>query len=242
VLAATAAILSGRRSIALVIVLAPVLTLIIHRLTSRRGHPIRIPVWVGVLAPLIAAAAILAMRSYGGTMVRAAAADAIYTFLGLGHPSPGNEIDTAIRTTQAMQLIAGWDDHPVFGAGLGAVLPSGYRRSESRPWMFELQYHQTLFSLGVIGCALLLVATILLIRAVGVAAGRVRGHQPALVASVTAAAALLLANASNPYLQAIGHGWGIALALGVMNVVLGLPPDQAEILAGRPGTIEMSQS
>jgi hypothetical protein len=235
-LAAIAAILSGRRSIALVIVLAPVLTLIIRHLASRRGHPVRIPVWVAVLAPLIVAAAVLAMRSYGGTMVKRATADALYTFLALGRPSPGDEIDAAIRTTQAGQLIHGWADHPVFGAGLGAVLRSGYRRSDIRPWMFELQYHQTLFAIGLIGCALLLVTTILLIWTFGVAA-RVQAHQSSLVASVTASAALLLANASNPYLQAIGHGWGIALALGVMNVVLGLPPDQAEILAGRPKTI-----
>jgi hypothetical protein len=45
-------------------------------------------------------------------------------------------------------------------------------------------------------------------------------HVPTLVATSVAALSMLVANASNPYLQAVGHVWSVALVLGVANALL----------------------
>jgi O-antigen ligase len=113
---------------------------------------------------------------------------------------------------------------PLFGYGLGASVPTGYYRAADRPYLFELQYHQLLFTSGLAG--LLLVAAAGVAAWVGIrrAARACTEHVPVLVASATGAAALLIVNASNPYLQAVGHGWGLALVVGVANALL--DPDQ----------------
>jgi hypothetical protein len=86
--------------------------------------------------------------------------------------------------------------------------------------LFELQYHQLLFTSGVIG--VFIVAGAGLAAWVGIrrAAAARPEHVPVLVASTVAAVALLIVNASNPYLQAVGHGWGLALVVGVANALL----------------------
>ena len=69
----------------------------------------------------------------------------------------GGTADEDLRIEQIGRLWAAFVDSPVFGHGIGAVIP-GYSRSEDRPWSFEMQYHLILFQVGVVG-ALLLIAS-----------------------------------------------------------------------------------
>lgn len=126
--------------------------------------------------------------------------------------------DTA-RSVQATRLFEGWEQHPLLGAGLGASLPDGFFRSVSRPWMFELQYHQMLLQLGLLGSGLVIVSLCIALRGIRRAALMRPEHRPVLVASLTAAMCLLTANASNPYLQTPGHWWGAVLVIGIANAV-----------------------
>ena len=62
------------------------------------------------------------------------------------------------RTIQKPYLIQGFLKSPVFGSGFGAS--AGYTRDDlpdvpSRPWAYELTYHQMLFNLGTVGVTVL---------------------------------------------------------------------------------------
>lgn len=127
--------------------------------------------------------------------------------------------DDAIRGEQSPALIAAWLKSPVWGHGWGATI-EGYVRSEARPWNFELQYHLVLFQVGVVGALALLAVVVVAARGL-LAATQVRPDLLPLVLVVSSgAAALVVANASNPYLQAPGNMWPIYLMLMVANWVL----------------------
>jgi len=123
------------------------------------------------------------------------------------------------RSIESTELIHAWLQSPVFGRGWGATV-NGYLRDRARPWNFELQYHLILFQVGAIGMLILLIA---LSSAIS---GAVRVIQkqpdilPVLLAVSAGAGSMLVANASNPYLQAPGNMWPVYLFLLVVNVVL----------------------
>ena len=219
-LALLATAVAGRRAILVVAVVSPLLALLMRRLLTaraKRRFTIR-PVWI-YLAPLILLSAISVWGTQMGVRVQQAFADTAATYFGVGQGSgTAKTADDVIRIDQSQKLLDAWATSPVYGKGLGAVLPD-FARSADRPWDFELQYHLLLFNTGLIG-ALLCAA------ALGIAGRELRrtamAHPefvPSLVATSVAAVSLLLANASNPYMQAVGHGWGIALAAGTVALV-----------------------
>jgi O-antigen ligase len=113
-----------------------------------------------------------------------------------------NELSTSYRLEQAPQLLRGFWRHPVLGSGLGATLPSGFRRSESEPWSFELSYLQLLFQLGVIGIVLLLAAPAwALYRGIRSLARADPVHRVAIAAAIGGTAGFLFTSGGNPYLM-----------------------------------------
>jgi hypothetical protein len=113
-----------------------------------------------------------------------------------------NELSTFYRLEEAPQLLRGFRRHPVLGSGLGATLPSGYRRSNSDPWSFELSYLQLLFQLGVIGIVLLLAAPgWALYRGVRSLARADPDHRVAIAAAIGGIAGFLFTSGGNPYLM-----------------------------------------
>lgn len=214
-----AALIAGRRAIAVVIVITPLLVWIAYRFAGRRGVSLapRIPVAVPLLAPF----AFLLALWFSGTSMAAQVSEALQDAVALVRLATGgsSDVDNA-RGTQATELLAGWSGNPVFGAGLGAELASGYTRSSDRSWSFELQYHLLLFNLGLVGVVLLFMAALCVAVAVRQAATASPDTVPVIVMTSVGAVSILIANASNPYLQAVGHQWGVALALGVVCAVL----------------------
>jgi hypothetical protein len=128
-----------------------------------------------------------------------------------------SELDVAsdhARAEEADQLVASWKESALWGHGFGAVLSSGYERSEDRPWMFEIEPLQILNSVGLLGLLVLGVCVVLLGSVV--VRGLQRGSHPvAISAAVAAGGGLLLACLTNPYLQAPAHDWALFLALGL---------------------------
>lgn len=116
----------------------------------------------------------------------------------------GGTADEDLRIEQTERLWAGFLESPVFGHGIGAVIP-GYARSEARPWNFEMQYNMLLFQVGVVG-ALLLAASVVLVAwaAVRVVTRRVEAR-PAVFTTAAAALAVLAANALNGFLALPGR-------------------------------------
>jgi hypothetical protein len=234
----TAAVVAGRQAILVVTVLAPVVFIVARRALARQPKTrstIRIHPAVVVSLPVVFLAATWAASRGAFEVVTSSLKNAAYVYAGLGAPL---DLESRVRTEQASQLLWGWSEDPFFGAGLGAALPTGFVRSTDRPWQFELQYHQLLYNGGLVG--VLLVAFLLWVAFLGMreAARRRPDQVPTLAVTLTAALGMLAANASNPYLQAVGHWWAVTLVLGVTNALLrGAPePEESSIAALTSGS------
>jgi hypothetical protein len=113
-----------------------------------------------------------------------------------------NELSTSYRLEQAPQLLRGFQRHVVVGSGLGATLPSGFRRDKSEPWSFELSYLQLLFQLGVVGIVLLLaVPAWALYRGVRSLAHADPDRRVSIAAAIGGIAGFLFTSGGNPYLM-----------------------------------------
>ncbi|WP_339060912.1 O-antigen ligase family protein [Tepidibacillus marianensis] len=79
--------------------------------------------------------------------------------------SQANE-SNSIRKEQAVKLIAEFFNHPIFGKGFGGTLESGYVRSVSEPYSFELSYLELLYKLGIVGFSIFVMGLVLFFRAI----------------------------------------------------------------------------
>lgn len=210
------AMVGGRRAIIVVLVLIPLVAWVVKRSTRRRGpltvSPLRAVGAIGALIAVIFATPVviahpLVVNTWG----------ALVSFFS-GESSDVSTSQTE-RNEQADQLLRAWSQSPIWGHGLGAVIP-GYRRSEAQPWQFELQYHVLLMQTGVIGVLLALTIAVLVVAAIRRAASLRPDMLSTLTVTLCAGVAMLIANASNPYLQAPAHMWAIFLPLAVINVML----------------------
>lgn len=130
----------------------------------------------------------------------------------------GDRSDASIqeRVVQSPQLLAEWRRRPLLGSGLGATLPSGYVRSSRQPFSFELTYHSILFQNGIIGLVVILGLPVLAGLRALLAMGRLPRAERALAAGgVAAAAGLLVAGATNPYLISTFGMLALAVTLAV---------------------------
>ena len=222
VAAFAAALVSSRSAIVIVIVVAPFIALALRALLGKRPiTPIRLPAraasWIlatGALGAFAVAAFVPRLQTFGPLVTAFQSVSSFFT----GRAATSNT-DQSIRSDEADHLLQAWTQNPLFGSGFGARVPD-YARTSERPWALELQYHLLLFNVGLVGAlfviAILVVATVFLRRAVR------QGTEftPSMVVAVTTAIAMLIANATNPYLQAPGHMWAIFLPLALANAVV----------------------
>lgn len=119
-----------------------------------------------------------------------------------------------LRSAQFTELVDAWRAQPLVGHGFGATLDSDFTRSDERPWMFEAEPLQALMNVGILGLLVAAGPVVLLLRRSlqALAAGR---HPRAVIAGLATLFAVVLASATNPYLQAPGHGWMLFLAAGI---------------------------
>ncbi|CAB4963857.1 unannotated protein [freshwater metagenome] len=124
-----------------------------------------------------------------------------------------------LRSAQFTELIDAWREQPLVGHGFGATLDSDFTRSDERPWMFEAEPLQALMNVGILGLLVAAGPVVLLLRRSwqALAAGL---HPRAVIAGLATLFAVVLASATNPYLQAPGHGWMLFLAAGITGAAL----------------------
>jgi hypothetical protein len=120
------------------------------------------------------------------------------------------------RRQQYFALMNGWHEHPLIGAGLGASA-YGSIRSEAMPWAYELYYLDLLFQTGVLGFVAY-TAGILWIYWTGIKAIRQGGSDCQLLVPVLVGmSGLLVATGTNPYLARFDGIWVIFLPIAFIN-------------------------
>jgi hypothetical protein len=235
--AAIAGIVAGRRAVAALVVISPILTYVLlaalrprKKVSASKGRP---PKWL-LASPLVLVAALVSAQLSWLDRPLAAIGDGFNLMFGTVSASDSlKSASDLLRAAQTKELLSAWGNQPVFGSGFGAVLPDGFVRSTEKPWMFELQYHDLLFTMGLVGFALVLAALWCAWVGIRRAAAANPEHLPAIVATTVAAASMLIANATNPYLQAVGNCWSVALVLGVANALL--RPRREPAVPAEPG-------
>ena len=123
------------------------------------------------------------------------------------------------RKEQFFNLLGGWAESPVLGAGHGAVA-EGWLRSEEMPWAYELSYVALLFHTGLVGF-LVYAAGVAWIIAMGVRIIREGARMALYTLSVLVGTiCFLIANAADPYLEKYDYMWVIFLPLALINAWL----------------------
>lgn len=130
---------------------------------------------------------------------------------------PSQAWEARVRVEQIQSLLEGWMQSPLIGHGLGST--TGYTRSD-RPWEYEIQYVMLLFQIGLLGLFLYVVVTAsVYYHGVKISSDSSSKVRPILLSSLVGLSSFLIANASNPYLQAFGHLWVLFLPIGLINLM-----------------------
>jgi hypothetical protein len=220
--------LSGRRALFLVTLTAPALTLLFLCFQPTGQRRLAWKTLVRVTACVVLAVVILLFclnASYGiGFSGLADRLSAGFDF------SPTSEDHGAIeRRVQFHALLAGWKENPILGAGHGSPA-YGSIRSEKSPWSYELYYMALLYQIGLIGI-IAYAAGIFWIYWIGVQVIRSGGYLSALmVACLVGMSSILIANATNPYLDGFDAMWAIFFPIMLINFWLlrrGVPQPSA---------------
>lgn len=220
VLCLGAALLGGRRAIAVVALATPLLIWVVKRVLLGAQRPLHIRPGIWALVPLSAIVLIWGANTPVVMRAEQEAIDAVSAYTGTYIPGAQLSVDDLVRLEQSDELLSSWSQSPVFGHGFGYVLDTGYYRSLLRPWAFELQYQMLLMTTGLVGALALAICLALGVGLLRTAVRRAPQAIPAVVSAAVGAVSLLIANATNPYLQAVGHQWGIAFTLGIANALL----------------------
>ncbi len=223
-LATLAAVVSTRRAALALELLVPILIFLAYvALVGRDWFTRRHVRALGATAGVAAIAAIAVLVTPAGQRMSAGVL-ALVTGQG-GTP------DEDLRIEQIGRLWTSFLESPVFGHGIGAVIP-GYARSEDRPWNFEMQYNLLLFQIGVAGVILLITSAVLVVWAALRVVSRRGDARPAVFTTSAGALAVLAANALNPLLQAPGHFWAVFLFVGAVAAFWPVDGDAEELSSG----------
>lgn len=207
--ALTAAFLSGRRGLWLVISVSPIIALVARAILPQANRTRRL-LRTGVVLTLAAALILGALQATGAVNAGAMMRMFVSAF--------DLNSETA-RQEQIHALIRGWSDSPFIGAGHGAVAP-GSIRSLDLPWSYELTYLALLFHTGVVGF-ILYSLPVLWIYWAGFKVCRAGGVLGLMLIPVLAGmTGFLLANATNPYLAKFDFMWVIFLPVAIINLHL----------------------
>jgi O-antigen ligase len=211
----TIVLLSGRRALQSVTILAPLLVLILGSFQPQREKShlrkslVRMTS-VLALGLVLFTALILPFKiiSIEGIVERFSSA---FDF------SPTTFDDSpAARSQQFDALLRGWYEDPLIGAGLGASA-HGSIRSEIMPWAYELYYVDVLFQTGLLGFVAYTAGTVWIYWS-GIRIIRRGGASSRLmVPALAGLSGLLIATATNPYLARFDGIWAIFLPLAIIN-------------------------
>ena len=119
------------------------------------------------------------------------------------------------RVVQINSLLEGWKNSPLFGEGIGSVTIDRRNGFWLQPWAYEMQYNLLLFQVGLIGFLIYFLSTFyLILKSLKIALFR---QDIVLFSMITGFISLLLANATNPYMNKFDYLWVLFLFIHVLN-------------------------
>lgn len=210
VLDASLVLLSARKALFVSLAITPILVLMASSLVRSRTTPGKRA--YQLVMPLITMGLIISVASM---VLDIQWVQLFADFLSGFNPSISG--DALARQQQTHALLAGFGDHPLLGAGLGAVAV-GSIRSIATPWAYELTYFALLFDAGLIGLVLYaggILGSALRVVSVSRMDPLIRAYAaPVLVGWFS----FLIGTFTNPYLGKFDSMWVIFLPVALLNV------------------------
>lgn len=209
------ALLGGREALLLVVVLtSPIALFLRSQLPEHFKTKDRTYRYTNLLLILVAIAGLVVYLSTVFDWTWGGLANAF-----LGSFDYQNNMSAQARYDQFYALIEGWMRHPFIGSGLGSYV-HGVIRNPDKPWAYELQYVLLLFQTGLMGL-LLYSSGIIWLYVMGLKV--IRSGSPLsihMVPVLVGTSCFLMANATNPYLQAYGQLWTLFFPIAMINIWL----------------------
>jgi hypothetical protein len=207
------AVLTRRRSLWVVIIMAPLLTILFFNFKiCAKKILIKQFVMLGVFI-LLSGCFWIMLKRIGLDLLDHDFNDRLLSiFSGISDSSIAHKED------QTILMLNEWRDKPLFGYGHGAVV-KGISSSDDSPWAYESSYSLLLHNVGLSGF-LLYASGILWLYIKAIKIIRQPGRwSDAMIATLVGLTSLLLANATNPYLGQIDSLWMLFYPLAIINMV-----------------------
>jgi O-antigen ligase len=208
-------LISGRRALQLVTVLAPLLILGFCFFLPYGERKQTKKFLTGLVAVVLCV--VMALSLVVGVVSEVSLTRIVQELFLSFDFSPNTASDSAIeRRVQYFALVSDWSEHPILGTGLG--MPAyGVSRSDTMPWAYELSYLALLCQTGLLGLVAYALGIIWIYRKgtkiikEGGSLGRT------MLAALVGMTCFLIANATNPYLAKFDGLWTIFLPLALIN-------------------------
>jgi hypothetical protein len=208
-------LLSGRRALQLIALLAPLIVLGLGAFQpSRERRALVKPVLRTAAASVIVMIVTITLMlpvyqiTFQGLMER-------FT-TGFEFTASTRSESEVVRRDQYQAMMAEWSEDPWIGRGLGASAHA-LTRSDTVPWAYELSYIYLLFETGLVGFAVY-TAGIAWIYWSGIKIIRYGGAGAQfMLPALAGLTGMLIANATNPYLSGSDGMWAIFLPLAFIN-------------------------
>ena len=206
-------LLSGRRSLLLVVALSPGIALFFRAFLPSSGRWMKRKLVLRFILGL--GVGLVSLTIYLSSVFDFSFHTVVEMFAAGWDFATGDE-SSLVRREQFIALLKEWSERPFFGAGHGASA-AGSIRDADRPWAYELSYVALLFHTGILGF-LAYAAGVIWIFWMGIKIIRL-GSQLSfyMVPVLVGTSCFLIANGSNPYLVKFDYMWIIFLPVAFIN-------------------------
>jgi hypothetical protein len=224
-------ILSGRRALQLVTILAPFMTMAAGLFCPKWERLLLAKSFARTVALLLG---LLVLSFWLLNSAKLITAEGMADRFSTGFDfSASNRTDNAVgRIDQYLRLMDGWQEAPFIGQGLGAVAHRSVRLPEM-PWIYELSYVDVLFQTGLLGLAMYTAGIAWIFwSGIKIIKGGGEGSR-FMLPTLIGLAGLLIANGTNPYLARFDGIWVIFLPVAFINHWL-LTHKRDVAMRGRP--------
>lgn len=200
-------LVSGRRSMWLIIGLLPMILFLLLKVSKAKGSSFLKLMFITCLFALI----------IGGALVKFYDLDLMMLELLSSFDFQYNDSNYE-RTLQMKSLFEDFLNNPLFGKGIGSV--STYIRTPDKPWEYELTYNYLLACFGIIGSLIMLLSySWVIIKSIKVVR-KDNQYIELILPALSGMIVFLMINATNPYLLKFDFLWIFFLPIIILNQIL----------------------